>query len=66
MNKLDLDTGEAAIFIRDMPRGVKDQFKAYCSKRGYTMKSMIIKLMRQCIDSDNIARISGIQRKQKQ
>ena len=32
---------------RDVPIPVRDQFKAYCARRGYTMQGAIIALMRK-------------------
>lgn len=63
MAKLNMDHGKATIFIRDMPRGVKDQFKAYCARRGLSIKAMILRLMRTCIENDNLARLDTPEQK---
>jgi hypothetical protein len=47
------DDNKATIFIRYVPREVKDHFKAYCAKRGITMTDKFIQLMRETIDKGN-------------
>ena len=37
------------LFLRDIPRGVRDHFKAWCAKRGVTMKEKLTDLMRDTI-----------------
>lgn len=43
----------ATLYVRNVPREVKDHFKAYCAKRGTTMADMLTKLMREAIRKDN-------------
>jgi len=43
----------ATVFLRNIPRGVKDQFKAYCARRGITMTDKVVELMREAIKKDN-------------
>lgn len=40
------------VFIRDIPIGLKDLFKAYCYKRGGTLKGEIVRFMRECVKAD--------------
>lgn len=47
-----LNRGDATLYIRDMPRGVKDHFKAYCDRRGKTMREVILAFMRERIQKD--------------
>lgn len=42
----------AALYIRDLPRDVKDQFKAHCARRGTSMTKRIEELMRGAIKAD--------------
>ena len=42
---------EAVIYIRSIPRDVKDQFKAWCAKRGYTMTEMVEHFMRRSVNN---------------
>lgn len=37
------------LFLRNIPRGVRDHFKAWCAKRGVTMKEKLTDLMRDTI-----------------
>ena len=37
---------------RNVPGTVRDQFKAYCARRGYTMNGAVIALMRKAIRED--------------
>jgi len=42
-------TGEGSVlFIRDFPPQVKANYKAYCAKRGVSMKEDIENYMREC------------------
>jgi hypothetical protein len=43
-----------AVNIRSVPKAIRDQFKAYCARRGYTMQRAAIALMRKAI-MDNMA-----------
>ena len=47
------DSKPACVFLRNIPRGVKDHFKAYCAKRGITMTDKIVDMMREAIKKDN-------------
>lgn len=40
------------LFLRSIPRDTRDAFKAYCARRGITMKDRVIELMQQDINSD--------------
>lgn len=40
------------LHTRNVPKHLKAQFKAWCARRGYTMESTIIALMRQAIEND--------------
>lgn len=42
-------TRTATLYIRDMPRDVKDHFKAWCAARGISMTAMITELMRDIV-----------------
>lgn len=44
---------KTTVYIRHVPREVKDHFKAYCAKRGITMADMITKMMREKIQKDS-------------
>lgn len=46
------------IFIRELPRDVKDQFKAWCAVRGVTMTAKIEQLMRSTIKNGSKLDIS--------
>ena len=43
----------ATMFLRNIPRGVKDHFKAYCARRGITMTEKIVQLMKETIANDD-------------
>tara|TARA_R100000808_G_scaffold6960_2_gene20350 strand:- start:3724 stop:3897 length:174 start_codon:yes stop_codon:yes gene_type:complete len=43
----------ATMFLRNIPRGVKDHFKAYCARRGITMTEKIVQLMKETIAKDD-------------
>lgn len=44
---------DACIFLRNIPRSVKDHFKAHCAKRGISMTAKIVDMMREAIQKDN-------------
>jgi len=52
------------LFIRDLPTDLKFQFKAYCSRRGRTLKSVIIEMMEDTI-ADNSLTKKSIQQKRR-
>ena len=37
---------------RNVPRSVRDVFKAYCASRGYTMENAVIALMKKAARED--------------
>lgn len=39
----------ATLFLRDLPREVKDAFKAHCARRGKSMTETIVQFMRQTV-----------------
>ena len=41
----------SVIFIRNIPRGLKNQFKGYCARRGLTMKQVLMAHVRKCVAS---------------
>jgi hypothetical protein len=43
---------KAVVILRDMPRDIRDHFKAYAAKRGKSMKSLMIDFMLSCIKAD--------------
>lgn len=45
----------ASLYLRDMPRNVRDLFKAHCSKRGTSMTAKVVEFMRKCIEEDAAA-----------
>jgi hypothetical protein len=42
----------AWVYIRGIRRDLKDRFKAWCSKRGSTMTSELVKFMEKMIRED--------------
>jgi len=36
-----------AVNTRNVPTAIRDAFKAYCARRGYTMEAAVIALMRK-------------------
>jgi hypothetical protein len=50
---LDYDSGEGVLFIRNIPITLRDAFKAYCYKRGKSMRKMILKMIREVIADEN-------------
>lgn len=44
-----------ALLLRDIPRAVRDQFKAYCSRRGLSMTRLVQEFMRSKCDEDRRA-----------
>ncbi len=44
---------KSTLYIRHVPREVKDHFKAYCAKRGITMADMVTEMMREKIRKDS-------------
>jgi len=42
----------AALLLRNLPRDIRDGFKAYCAKRGQNMKDALLDYMKECIISD--------------
>lgn len=43
-----------SIFIRDIPREIRDSFKALCVIRGITMKQAIVKMMLKALEGSPI------------
>lgn len=43
---------KATVILRDMPRDIRDHFKAYAARRGRSMKDLVIEFMRGCIRID--------------
>jgi hypothetical protein len=43
-----------SIFIRDIPREVRDSFKALCVIRGITMKQAIVEMMLKALEGSPI------------
>ena len=41
-----------ALTLRGLPRTVRQQFKAYCARRGTTLTAMLIQMMRDKIAED--------------
>jgi hypothetical protein len=41
-----------SISTRDVPVAIRDQFKAYCARRQYTMQGAMIALMRDAIENN--------------
>lgn len=41
-----------AVNARRVPVAVRDQFKAFCARKGYTMEAALVALMRQAVDRD--------------
>lgn len=41
------------VYLRAVPRHVRDQFKAYCAQRGVSMNAMLVHLMRETIKVRN-------------
>jgi hypothetical protein len=44
----------ASIFIRDIPREVRDSFKALCVIRGITMRQAIVEIMLEALEGSPI------------
>lgn len=47
-------TREGVLYIRSIPRDVKDQFKAWCVLRGVSMTEQIEQLMRDTIKKESV------------
>lgn len=43
-----------SIFIRDIPREIRDSFKALCVIRGITMKQAIVEMMLEALEGSPI------------
>jgi hypothetical protein len=43
-----------SIFIRDIPREIRDSFKALCVIRGITMKQAIVEMMLETLEGSPI------------
>lgn len=43
------------LFIRKMPTGVKDAFKAWCIRRGISMTDKVVEMMEDCVQNDEMA-----------
>lgn len=41
-----------SLFLRNIPAEVRDQFKAYCARRGVSMTRVLVDYMRELIDQD--------------
>ena len=44
----------ASIFIRDIPREIRDSFKALCVIRGITMRQAIVEMMLEALEGSPI------------
>lgn len=44
---------EGVIFIRKLSASLKNQYKAWCSRRGLTMKDALVAHMTKCVEDDN-------------
>lgn len=42
----------ASIYTRNVPRDTRDQFKAWCARRGYTMEKAIAALLKKAVLED--------------
>lgn len=49
---IKLPSREVAVNLRPVPRAVRDLFKSYCSRRGYTMTEALIALMKEAYRED--------------
>ena len=45
----------ASIFIRDIPREVRDRFRALCVMRGTTMRQAVVEMMLKALKGSPIA-----------
>lgn len=45
-------TKPAVLFLKDVPGETKNQFKAWCARRGVTMKDAIVKFMRETVSKE--------------
>lgn len=52
MKKAKKPTRVDVLFLRDLPKDLKDQFKAWCSRRGRTMKDVVCEFMKKCAKED--------------
>jgi hypothetical protein len=43
-----------SIFIRDIPREIRDSFKALCVLRGITMKQALVEMMLEALEGSPI------------
>lgn len=43
----------STLYIRELPRDLKDHFKAHCTLRGITMTDKIIELMKETISKES-------------
>lgn len=43
---------QTTVNIRGVPAPTRDQFKAYCARRGYTMRDALVALMRKAVSED--------------
>lgn len=41
------------IYLRNVPRHIKEQFKAVCARRGENMTESIVNFMKQTVDEEN-------------
>jgi hypothetical protein len=46
-------TRRAALLFRNIPVDLRDQFKAWCARRGITMQDQIARLMLETVRSDD-------------
>ena len=47
------DIGDSTIYLRYIPRNLRDQFKAYCTRRGSDMVTEFIGFMRDKVAVDD-------------
>jgi cysteinyl-tRNA synthetase len=45
------------LYVRNIPTDIKNFFKAYCDKRGLSMREVILRFMRESVRDDNKLRI---------
>jgi len=52
MKKIKIPKRESVLFIKHIPQDLKDQFKAWCYRRGIDMSEYIRKHMKDCVKQD--------------
>jgi len=51
-NPTDLCKGDAEVGLRKISRDLRDQFKAFCARRGRTMTETLVEYMYRCITGE--------------